>query len=70
MTKIELSEELVEKLKKRMDNNRFESVDAYITYVLEQVLLNLEKEESKTENIMSKKEEAIVKERLKELGYL
>ena len=32
------SDELIEKLKKRMDNDRFESVEAYITYVLEQVL--------------------------------
>ena len=53
-----------------MDESRFESVDAYIAYVLKQVLENLEKEENKTEEIMSEEEKAKVKERLEELGYL
>ena len=69
MVKIEINNELFEKIKKRMKKTQFNSVDSYITYILEQVLLNIKKEEDKTEKVMSKEDEEIVKKRLKALGY-
>ena len=71
MPKIEISEELYKKIKKKLNSNKFDSVDSYIVYILEQVLLNLEKEENKTEDVfLSEEEKNIVKGRLKSLGYL
>jgi len=68
--KIEIPEEIVEKLKKRVDStDEFDSVEAYVNYVLKQVVerLDSEKEEKPA---FSEEDEEKVKDRLRSLGYL
>jgi Arc/MetJ-type ribon-helix-helix transcriptional regulator len=59
---------LADKLKKRIENTNFNSISSYITYIMGEVLLNLEKKEK--ENTFSEYSEEKVKKRLKDLGYL
>ncbi len=73
--KVEIKEELVPKLKERVDNSEeFESVESYVNYILGQVVERLENEDkdeaSKEEIVFSKEDEEKVKERLRGLGYL
>ena len=73
MSQINIPDELKEKLDKiAAGSDEFSSTDDYITYVLKQVADKKEKkdESSKQEEVYSKEEEAKIKERLKNLGYL
>ncbi len=61
---ITLSNELTKKLEERVaQSSEFPSVEAYVQYVLEEVL-------KQTETTYTKDQEAAVKERLENLGYL
>ena len=60
---VSLPTELYGKVKERVRDTEFASVDEYVTFVLEEVL----KEEEK---VLSDEEEEEVKKRLKALGYL
>ncbi|WP_297499538.1 CopG family transcriptional regulator [Thermococcus sp.] len=64
---IKIPKSLHERIKERIEGTGFESVDEYVTYVLREVLANLEEEE---EEVFSEEEEEKVKERLRALGYL
>ncbi len=68
ITTISIPKVLADKIKKRMEGTGFNSVSSYVTYVLRQVLSNVEEKEQK--EAFSEKEEKKVKERLKSLGYL
>ena len=58
---------LYEKIEKRVKNSKeFESVSAYITYVLEQVIAEVEAEAE----VYSKEDRRQIEQRLKALGYL
>ena len=57
---------IYKKIEERVNTTEFNSVEEYITFVLEEVLKD-EQEEKKT---FSKEEEEEVKKRLKALGYL
>ena len=57
--------ELFQRIEKRVKNTEFGSVDGYIIFVLEEVL----REDEETV-ALSEQEEADVKKRLKDLGYL
>lgn len=59
---------LFKEIKERIRGTDFDSVSNYITYVLEEIVTAEEGE--KAEEIFSKKNEEIVKKRLRELGYL
>ena len=59
---------LYEKIEKRIEGTEFSSVSEWATYVLKEVLANLEEEEK--EESLTKKDEERIKERLKALGYL
>jgi len=61
-----LSSELYSRLEERVRDTGFESVDEYVTFVLEEVV----KEEGEEEAAFSKEEEEEVKKRLRALGYL
>jgi hypothetical protein len=73
---IEINEKIIDCLKKRVDSSdEFESVEAYVNSIMEQVVerLNNEfKEENITpeEQVYSKEDEEKIKEKLKDLGYL
>ena len=62
--KINISDDVAERLKKRINNTNFKNIDEYIDFILKKVLANLE------DNKMSNQDEEKVKERLRNLGYL
>ncbi len=59
---------LADKIKERIKGTAFNSISSYITYIMGEVLLNLEKKEQ--ENAFSNYDEEKVKKKLKDLGYL
>lgn len=68
-TTVSIPKPLAEKVKERMKGTGFSSVSAYVAYVLRQVLSSIEKEE-RSKQAFSKEEEDMVKQRLRDLGYL
>ena len=72
ITTISVPKVLADKIKKRMEGTGFNSVSSYVTYVLRQVLSNVESSEqqSKPKEAFSEEDEHKVKERLRSLGYL
>ncbi|RLI01627.1 CopG family transcriptional regulator [Candidatus Bathyarchaeota archaeon] len=67
--KIEIPAELYEKIEKRAKETGFGNVDKYVTFVLEELLRELESEEEE-EYELSEEEEEKIKERLRALGYI
>ncbi len=66
--KVEISDEIVKRLKKRIEEKRdFKSIDQYVNYILQQVVERLDSEK---DGSFSKEEEEKVKERLRDFGYL
>lgn len=63
-TTVSIPKPLYEKIKKRVEGTGFTSVSDYVTYVLREVLANLETEKKGTEN------EDKIKQKLRALGYL
>ncbi|MBS3136872.1 CopG family transcriptional regulator [Candidatus Woesearchaeota archaeon] len=82
MTTVSIPRPLAEKIKKRCQGTGFNSVSSYVTYVLRQVLSNVESKEQKKEKSVAentveevkdpftKEDEENVKARLRDLGYL
>ncbi len=69
--KINIPEEIAEKLKKRIaSTDEFDSIEAYVTYVLKQVVERLDQEQEEEKPAFSEEDEEKVKERLRSLGYL
>ena len=70
--KVEIPKDVAEKLQKRVDStDEFDSVQAYVEYILKQVVERLEEENSDDEQpAFSEEDEEKVKERLRSLGYL
>nr|WP_237710134.1 CopG family transcriptional regulator [Pyrococcus sp. ST04] len=65
---VKIPKSLYDRIKERVEETGFESVDEYVTYVLREVLASLEEEEE--EEVFSEEEEEKIKERLRALGYL
>lgn len=79
ITTISIPKVLADKIKKRMEGTGFNSVSSYVTYVLRQVLSNVdnnttqntkEKKDKEQNEPFSEENEKKVKERLRSLGYL
>lgn len=71
MTQINLSDDVYTKLDSIKMDYGFESVDEFVSYVFEMLLVEIDTEalpEKKQE--ISKQEEEVIKERLKNLGYM
>ncbi|MHA1271679.1 MAG: CopG family transcriptional regulator [Candidatus Helarchaeota archaeon] len=68
-TTVSIPKPLAEKIKKRMEGTGFNSISSYVTYILREVITNIEAEEQERE-AFSKEEEEKVKERLRNLGYI
>ena len=65
---VNIPDELYVEIEKRVkESEDFSSVDEYVTFVLEELLKD---EDEDVEYTMSEEEEEVVKERLRELGYL
>jgi len=67
-TTISIPTPLAEKIKKRIQGTGFNSLSAYVTYVLREVISNIDEDDK--EEAFSKEDEEKVKERLRALGYL
>ncbi|MCX9081079.1 MAG: hypothetical protein OIN83_02660 [Candidatus Methanoperedens sp.] len=65
---IKVPEELITKIKERIQGTEFNSIDEYATFVLEEVVKETGEEEP--EEVFSEEDEHKVKERLRALGYL
>lgn len=61
---------LYKKIKKRVEKTEFKSTQEYITYILEEVIKQVEEEETGDDEVFSEEEEEKVKDRLRALGYL
>ncbi|MCD6222415.1 MAG: CopG family transcriptional regulator [Thermoplasmata archaeon] len=66
MSEIEIPETLAKKIEDMIKDTSFNSISDYITYVLEELLEDMEEEEE----TFSEEEEEKIKERLRALGYL
>lgn len=62
---VAISKRLYEEMEKIVEESEFNSVEEYVTFVLQEVM----KEDEEVETL-SKEEEEEVKERLRGLGYL
>ncbi len=72
MEEIKIPGPLYEKIAERVKGTEFESVEEYITFVLNEVIADQEEGATDQEEgpALTKEEEEKVKERLKGLGYL
>ena len=64
---IKIPIDLIKKIEERVKETEFESVDEYVTFVLEEVV---KEDDEEIEEVFSEEDEDKVKERLKALGYL
>ena len=60
--------ELYNKIQNRVRSTEFKTIDEYVTYILEEVLKQIDSEEHVAE--YTEEDEEKVKERLRALGYL
>ena len=71
ITTISIPKPLAENIKKRLKGTGFNSVSSYVTYVMRQVMSSIEEKENKrTAEVFSKKDEEAIKSRLRNLGYI
>ena len=61
---------LYKKIKKRVEKTEFKTTQEYITYILEEVIKQVEEEETGDDEVFSEEDEEKVKDRLRALGYL
>lgn len=61
---VKIPKRLIEKIKEYIKDSEFKSVDDYVSFVIEEVL----KDDDEAE--FSEEDEKLVKDRLKDLGYL
>lgn len=64
---IELPADLLSRAERRLPRTEFDTVEAYVTVVLEETLAHVE---SETDEDFAAADEAEVEDRLKSLGYL
>jgi len=55
-----------EKIRQRIEGTGFSSISGYVTYVLRELIANMDEEEE----AFSKEDEEKIKDRLRALGYL
>ena len=66
MKEVRIAEDLYEAIEKVLDEYGFKTVDEYVDFVLRQAITP----DDDNEHVFSKEEEEIIKQRLKDLGYL
>lgn len=64
---LDLPTEVVDRVERRLPRTDFDSPEAYVTYVLREVLYHVE---SETDDEFEPVDEADVRDRLRSLGYL
>ena len=70
ITMVHLPKELAERIRRRLKDSDFKSMDDYVAYVLSQILDEIEGTKPKTEEVFSAKEQGDVEEHLRSLGYM
>jgi len=70
VTMVHLPKELAERIRRRLKDSDFKSMDDYVAYVLSQILDEIEGAKPKTEEVFSAKEQGDVEEHLRSLGYM
>jgi Arc/MetJ-type ribon-helix-helix transcriptional regulator len=76
MTSIAIPKDVYLRVEKRLQKADFKSVGEYVTYVLEQVLIELEGKDAEqdpkkdSDNPFSKEDQENVEQKLRDLGYL
>ena len=68
--KVEIKDEIYEKIKERIKGTEFSSVEEYVNFVLEEVLKDEDEDEEEFEFELGEEDEEKIKERLRSLGYL
>jgi len=69
MPEVTLPEDIYREIARRVKETEFESIDSYVTYVLEEILRELESETTVKPEEEEAKDER-VKDRLRDLGYV
>ncbi len=72
-TSVQIPKTLADRIQQRLSKTDFKTVDDYVSYVVEQVLVELEGSEVKEvgrDNAFSKEDQESVEQRLRDLGYL
>lgn len=67
---LSIPKEVAEKIKQRAKSSGFSSLSSYVTYILRQVISNIEAENQEKDKKISKEDEQKVKDKLKKMGYL
>ena len=62
---VSIPDDLYEKIKAKLDEYGFKTVDEYVVFVLKGLL-----EEEEEKPVFSEEEEEMIKKRLRDLGYL
>ena len=67
-----IPQSLRQRIESRLANSDFKTVDEYIAYVVEQILDEIEKQDATPEDVtgMSKEDQEVVEQRLRDLGYM
>jgi Arc/MetJ-type ribon-helix-helix transcriptional regulator len=68
-TTVSIPESLFKRIEKLIEGSGFKSVSEFVTFVLRQVVADMEAEKLKGEGLTDEEKKAII-ERLKRLGYL
>lgn len=71
-TVVKIPSGLASRISARLPKSDFQSVDDYVSYVVEQVLNELEKgsTQQKADTVFSKEDQENVEQRLRDLGYM
>ena len=69
-TSVHLPKELAERIRRRLKDSDFTNMDDYVSYVLAQIMDEIEGRSSKPEEVFTKKEQGDVEEHLRSLGYM
>ena len=67
---VKIPASLHKKIEKRLPNTDFKNVSDYVSYLIRQVLDNIEKEERMDKKDFTPDEEREIEDRLRNLGYI
>ena len=68
MKQVNIPDELYKAIEEKLEEFGFKTVDEYVVFVLEEVIKNDAGEGE--EKVFSEEEEEVIKQRLRDLGYL
>ena len=66
---VKIPRALAERISRRLQKSGFETVDAYMAFVMQQVVSEMESEDVRKAPVLSEAETASMERKLKDLGY-